>query len=67
MSFTAFSGFEHLASGGLAEVYAASRDVPGALIFDLQTGRVVDIDPRFPPAKKSPAPAGPNWGWWRGK
>jgi uncharacterized protein len=62
MSFTAFSGFEHLASGGLAEVYAVSRDVPGALIFDQQTGRVVDIDPRFPPGEEIARPGRPKLG-----
>jgi hypothetical protein len=62
MNFTAFSGFEHLASGGLAEVYAMSRDVPGALIFDQQTGRVVDIDPRFPPGEEIARPGRPKLG-----
>jgi len=62
MSFTAFSGFEHLASGGLAEVYGVSRAVPGALIFDQQTGRVVDIDPRFPPGEEIARPGRPKLG-----
>jgi uncharacterized protein len=62
MSFTAFSGFEHLTSGGLAEVYAVSRNVPGALIFDQQTGRVVDIDPRFPPGEEIARPGRPKLG-----
>ena len=51
MPYTAFSGFSHIASGGLADVYRASQDTPGALIFDEETGRVVDIDPRFPPTE----------------
>ena len=62
MSFTAFYGFDHLASGSLAEVYAASRAVPGALIFDEQTGRVVDIDPRYPPSAETARPGRPKLG-----
>ena len=62
MSYTAFSGFDHLASGSLAEVYAASRDVPGALIFDQETGRVVDIDPRYPPSDETARPGRPKLG-----
>src|ERR1700685_407216 len=53
MSYTVFSGFEHVASGSLVECYAASRDRAGALIFDQETGRLVDIDPRFPPSEES--------------
>jgi hypothetical protein len=49
MSYTAFSGFACVASGSLAEVHAVCREVPGALIYDDRTGRVEDIDPRFPP------------------
>ncbi|HEY0265878.1 MAG TPA: DUF2239 family protein [Rhizomicrobium sp.] len=62
MTYSAFSGFIHLASGSLAEVYAACRDTPGALIFDPATGRVVDIDPRFPPGEEAPRPGRPRLG-----
>jgi hypothetical protein len=62
MPYAAFSGFDHLASGSLAEVYAASRHDPGALIFDQDTGRVVDIDPRFPPGEEGPRPGRPKMG-----
>ncbi len=62
MSYTAFSGFDHIASGSLGEVYAASRDVAGALIFDEQTGRVVDIDPRYPPSDETARPGRPKLG-----
>src|ERR1700739_3037247 len=62
MPYTAFSSFHHLASGTLAEVYAASRDIPGALIFDEQTGRVVDIDPRYPPDAETARPGRPKLG-----
>jgi hypothetical protein len=62
MSYAAFSGFRHLASGSLAEVYAAARDIGGALIFDEETGRVVDIDPRHPPLSESPRPGRPKLG-----
>ena len=62
MSYAAFSGFSHLASGTLPEVYSASRDLPGALIFDEDTGRVVDIDPRFPPTEDSARPGRPKLG-----
>jgi hypothetical protein len=62
MNYTAFSGFDHVASGTLAEVYAASRSISGALIFDEQTGRVVDIDPRYPPGADTARPGRPKLG-----
>ena len=62
MTHCAFSGFDHLASGSLAEVYAACRDHDGALIFDTETGRVVDIDPRFPPTADAVRPGRPKLG-----
>ncbi len=58
MSYSAFSGFDHLASGSLAEAYAASRHAENALIFERATGRVVDIDPRFPPTTQDSPKAG---------
>jgi uncharacterized protein len=62
MSYTTFSGFDHIASGSLAECFAASRDRAGALIFDQETGRVVDVDPRFPPNEASSRPGRPKLG-----
>jgi hypothetical protein len=62
MSYAAFSGFDHIASGSLAETYAACRHIPGALIFDRATGRVMDIDPRFPPSEEGPRPGRPRLG-----
>jgi hypothetical protein len=62
MSYSAFSGFDHLGSGSLAEAYAASQSSAGALIFDRETGRVVDIDPRFPPTAEAPRPGRPRLG-----
>jgi hypothetical protein len=62
MSYSAFSGFDHLGSGSLADTYAACQSVPGALIFDRETGRVVDIDPRFPPTTEAPRPGRPKLG-----
>jgi hypothetical protein len=62
MSYTAFHAFEHIASGSLAECYAASRDRAGALIFDQETGRVVDIDPRHPPSEETARPGRPRLG-----
>jgi hypothetical protein len=62
MSHIAFSGFDHVVSGTLPEVYSASRAVSGALIFDTQTGRVVDIDPRSPPTEGAPRPGRPKLG-----
>ena len=62
MNYTAFSGFSHVASGGLADVYRASQDIQGALIFDEETGRVVDIDPRFPPTEDASRPGRPKLG-----
>lgn len=50
MTHIAFSGFDRLASGTLAQAWSGSCHVSGALIYDTETGRVVDIDPRFPPA-----------------
>lgn len=60
MSYSAFSGFDHIASGTLPEVYAACR--PDSLIFDRQTGRVVDIDPRYPPTEEGPRAGRPKLG-----
>ena len=36
--------------------------MPVALIFDRETGRVVDIDPRFPPRDEGPRPGRPKLG-----
>lgn len=58
MSYAAFTGFEEIASGSLPEVYEKSRAIPGVLIFDRDTGRVVDIDPRFPPVADDTPRAG---------
>jgi len=60
MSYSAFSGFDHIASGSLSQVYAACGQ--DSLIFDRQTGRVVDIDPRFPPTEDGPRPGRPKLG-----
>ena len=63
MSYSTFSGFDHLGSGSLAQAYAASLGAENALIFDRQTGRVVDIDPRFPPtADEAPKAGRPKLG-----
>jgi hypothetical protein len=62
MTHSAFHGFDHITSGSLAEVYATSRDIPDSLIFDRTTGRVVDIDPRFPPSEEGPRPGRPKLG-----
>ncbi|MBN9588618.1 MAG: hypothetical protein BGN85_07970 [Alphaproteobacteria bacterium 64-11] len=62
MTHVAFSGFDRLASGTLAEVYAACPSGGGALIFDTETGRVVDVDPRFPPGAEVARPGRPRLG-----
>ena len=62
MTYSAFSGFDHIASGPLPAVYAACRDFPQALIFDRVTGRIVDIDPRFPPSEEGVRPGRPKLG-----
>ena len=62
MIYSAFSSFDHIASGSLPEVYAACRHDPAALIFDRETGRVVDIDRRFPPRRQGPRPGRPKLG-----
>lgn len=59
MCYTAFLAFDHIASGSLGEVHAASRDILGALIYDDRSGQVVDIDPRHPPELES-ASRGPG-------
>src|SRR5258705_4074900 len=60
MRYSAFAGFDHVASGPLSQVYAACG--PDSLIFDRETGRVVDIDPRFPPSGEGPRPGRPKLG-----
>src|SRR6202046_4506669 len=62
MTHAAFSGFDQLASGSLPEVYAGCRHESAALIFDQETGRVVDVDPRFPPSEEGPKPGRPKLG-----
>ncbi len=62
MSYSAFSGFDHIASGPLPQVYAACESVVDSMIFDRETGRVVDIDPRFPPREEGPRPGRPRLG-----
>ena len=62
MSYSAFSAFEHIASGSLSQVYAASSQIPDCVIFDRETGRVVDVDPRFPPKDDGPRPGRPKLG-----
>jgi hypothetical protein len=62
MSYAAFVGFDHIASGSLSEVYAACSQNLEFLIFDQETGRVVDIDPRFPPGDESVRPGRPKLG-----
>jgi len=62
MSYSAFSGFEHLASGTLAQVYEAAGQIPDCVIFERESGRQVDIDPRFPPKEEGPRPGRPRLG-----
>jgi uncharacterized protein len=62
MAYSAFSGFSHLGSGSLAEAWAACQGQPEALIFDRETGRVADLDPRFPPGAEGPRPGRPRLG-----
>lgn len=53
---TAFQGTRRFASGTLAEVAASIRDVAEGpmLVFVDSTGRVIDIDPRFPIVEVEP-------------
>ena len=61
MRYSAFNGsFTRVASGTLTDVYP--HGLAGATIFDLETGRVVDVDPRFPPAEDTPKPGRPKLG-----
>jgi hypothetical protein len=62
MTYSAFFAFAHLRTGSLTEVWAACQDQTQALIFDRETGRVVDIDPRFPPGAEGPRPGRPKLG-----
>lgn len=54
MSHTAFSSFDRVISGSLAEIVATGR--ADLLIFEDRTGRQIDIDMRSPP----PEPRGPG-------
>lgn len=51
--FVAYDGVMRIAQGSLAEVSAGARRAlakgGSVLVFDLNTGRVVDMDPRDPP------------------
>src|ERR1700755_2348179 len=62
MSYSAFSGFDHIATGPLPQVYAVCGQNPDSLIFDRETGRVVDIDPRFPPGEEGARAGRPKLG-----
>ena len=62
MSYSAFSGFDQIASGTLAQVYDLASQTPDSLIFDQESGRLVDIDPRFPPQDDGPRPGRPKLG-----
>jgi uncharacterized protein len=62
MTHFSFSGFEQIAGGPLPAVYAVSSQIPDSLIFEQETGRVVDIDPRFPPREDGPRPGRPKLG-----
>jgi hypothetical protein len=62
MNHSAFANFECIASGTLAEVYAAAGQTSDCQIFDHETGRVVDVDPRFPPKDEGPRPGRPKLG-----
>lgn len=62
MSFVVFSGFDRLTQGSLSEAYAVWREHLGAQIFDTTSGRVVDIDPRFPPGQDVAKPGRPKLG-----
>ena len=62
MSYSAFSGFDQIASGTLAHVYDLASQTPDSLIFDQESGRLVDIDPRFPPQDDGPRPGRPKLG-----
>lgn len=60
MSYSAFTQFKCVASGSLADVFPQA--IAGATVFDLETGRVVDVDPRFPPQDDTPKPGRPKLG-----
>ncbi|HYJ35015.1 MAG TPA: DUF2239 family protein [Rhizomicrobium sp.] len=62
MSYSAFSGFELVATGTLAQVYVLASQTPDCLIFDRDSGRPVDIDPRFPPQDEGVRPGRPKLG-----
>ena len=63
MSYSAFSRLRPcLSSGPCPRVYTACRHDPAALIFDQETGRLVDIDPRFPPGEDAVRPGRPKLG-----
>jgi hypothetical protein len=62
MNYSAFTGFAHIATGSLSQVYSACSAIPDSTIFDRETGRVVDVDPRFPPQEDGPRPGRPKLG-----
>ena len=45
-SFSAFFNNKLIASGGASDVAITVRDYPGALIFDEETGKQIDLDTR---------------------
>jgi len=60
MNHSAFANFECIASGTLAEVYAAAGQ--DCQIFDHKPAVWWMSIPAFRPKMKVPGPAGPSWG-----
>jgi len=64
MPYVAFSGFERVAAGPWEEMAALSRARPGLTLFDEETGKTVDADPRgdTPPPGRGRPPGRPRLG-----
>jgi hypothetical protein len=62
MGYMVFLGVKLLAEGSLAAAFAQAVANPGALIFDSQSGKLVDIDPTRPPAPEIKGPGRPRLG-----
>ena len=62
MVYAVFLGTKLLGEGTLAMAFAHAIANPGALIFDSESGKVVDIDPTKPPVLEAKGPGRPKLG-----
>ncbi len=62
MAYTVFIGAKWLGEGTLPVAYNHASANPGSLIYDSETGKVVDIDPNHPPEPEAKGPGRPKLG-----